>query len=158
MAQTFFEEDITIHKDAAFAPNMKQAVPFFMVTDIEASLRFYVDGLGFVVTKEWRPEKAHGRIQWCWLELGTAAVMLQEYWREGSSGGAPEGPLGQGVLVCFMCADAIAIYHAITARGVAAHRPFVGNGLWVTSAQDPDGYRLDFESPTDAPEETIYSG
>lgn len=28
---------------------MKQAVPFFGVTDIEASLRFYVEGLGFVV-------------------------------------------------------------------------------------------------------------
>jgi lactoylglutathione lyase len=27
--------------------NVKQAVPFFGVTDMEASLRFYVDGLGF---------------------------------------------------------------------------------------------------------------
>jgi catechol 2,3-dioxygenase-like lactoylglutathione lyase family enzyme len=27
--------------------NVKQAVPFFGVTNIEASLRFYVDGLGF---------------------------------------------------------------------------------------------------------------
>jgi catechol 2,3-dioxygenase-like lactoylglutathione lyase family enzyme len=44
-------------------PNVKQAVPFFMVTDIEASLRFYVDGLGFQITKEWRPQKAGGRIQ-----------------------------------------------------------------------------------------------
>ena len=34
--------------DAAVAPNVKQAVPFFNVTDIEASLRFYVDGRGFV--------------------------------------------------------------------------------------------------------------
>jgi hypothetical protein len=57
-----------------------------------------------------------------------------------------------------MCADALAIYHAVTARGVAAQRPFVGNGLWVTSVKDPDGYVLDFESPTDTPEETVYSG
>ena len=57
-----------------------------------------------------------------------------------------------------MCADAIALYHAFTARGVTAKRPFVGNGLWVTSVQDPDGYRLDFESPTDVPEETEYEG
>lgn len=33
----------------------------------------------------------------------------------------------------------------------------MGNGLWVTSVQDPDGYRLDFESPTDVAEETVYS-
>jgi lactoylglutathione lyase len=144
--------------DATAAPNVKQAVPFFMVTDIEASLRFYVDGLGFVVTNEWRPEKAGGRVQWCWLQLGAAALMLQEYWRDGRPAGAAEGPLGQGVSVCFMCADALAIYHDLIARGVSARRPFVGNGLWVTSVRDPDGYHLDFESPTSVPEETVYSG
>lgn len=140
--------------EAVLAPNVKQAVPFFMVTDIDASLRFYVDGLGFVMTREWRPKEAGGRIEWCWLELGGVALMLQEYRRVS----APKGPLGQGVSVCFMCADAIAIYHEITARGIAARRPFVGNGLWVTSVKDPDGYHLDFESPTDVAEETIYSG
>lgn len=144
--------------DETVTPNVKQAVPFFMVTDIEASLRFYVDGLGCEITHEWRPEKAGGRIQWCWLQLGNGAVMLQEYWGEGGPGGAPEGNLGQGVSVCFMCADAIAIYHELIARGVAAKRPFVGNGLWVTSVRDPDGYQLDFESPTDVPEDTVYSG
>jgi len=144
--------------ESTVTPNVKQAVPFFMVTDIEASLRFYIDGLGFAMTRAWRPEKAGGRIQWCWLQLGNAALMLQEYWEEGAPGGAPEGPLGQGVSVCFMCADAIAIYHDLISRGVAAKRPFVGNGLWVTSVQDPDGYRLDFESPTDVMEETVYAG
>ena len=62
------------------APNVKQAVPFFHVPDIEASLRFYVDGLGFVLIKQWAPE---GRIRWCWLELGGAALMLQEFRKEG---------------------------------------------------------------------------
>ena len=132
------------------APNVKQAVPFFMVTDIEASLRFYVDGLGFELTNEWRPR---GTIEWCSLRLGGVALMLQEY-REGRR---PDGPLGQGVSVCLMCADAIAIYRELVSRHVAAKRPVVGNGLWVTSVQDPDGYRLDFESPTNAPEDTVYS-
>lgn len=121
-----------------------------MVADMDASLRFYVDGLGFVMTNKWLPR---GRIEWCWLQLGDAALMLQEY-REGRR---PDDRLGQGVSVCFMCADAIAIYGDLISRGVAARRPFVGNGLWVTSVQDPDGYRLDFESPTDVPEETVYS-
>jgi lactoylglutathione lyase len=121
--------------DATVVPNVKQAVPFLMATDIEASLRFYVDGLGFEVTNEWRPEEAGGRIQWCWLQLGDAALMLQEYWQDGRPGGAPDGLLGQGVAICFMCADAIAIYHDLLSRGVAARRPFVGNGLWVTSVR-----------------------
>jgi hypothetical protein len=72
-----------------------------------------------------------------------------------TAGGAPAGLLGQGVSICFMCADAIAIYHDAIANGLAPARPYVGNGLWVTSFTDPDGYRLDFESPTDVPEETI---
>jgi lactoylglutathione lyase len=56
--------------------NVRRAVPFFLVRDLEASVRFYVDGLGFTVTKEWRDE---GKLRWCWLEHGDAAVMLQEF-------------------------------------------------------------------------------
>jgi len=133
--------------------NVKQAVPLFGIRDIDASLRFYVDGLGFTMTQHWAPE---GRIRWCWLELGHTAIMLQEYWKDGRPGGGPAGPLGQGISICFMCADAIAIYHAALARRLAPSRPFVGNGLWVTSLKDPDGYHLDFESPTDVPEGTEY--
>lgn len=53
---------------------------------------------------------SRGRIRWCLLELDDVAVMLQEYWRDGHQGGAPDGVLGQGVSICFMCADALAIY------------------------------------------------
>lgn len=34
--------------------------------------------------------------------------------------------------------------------------PFVGNGMWVTSLADPDGYWIDFESLMDVPEEKVY--
>lgn len=133
--------------------NVQQAVPFFGITNIDASLRFYVDGLGFKMTENWSLDD---RVRWCWLELDGAAVMLQEYWKDGKPGGAPDGPLGQGVSICFICKDTIAIYHEATARGLTASTPFVGNHLWVTSLTDPDGYRLDFESPTDVPEGTVY--
>ena len=33
--------------------NGKQAVPLFCVTNMEASLRFYVDGLGFKMKRWW---------------------------------------------------------------------------------------------------------
>ena len=133
-------------------PNVEQAVPFFMVSNMEASLRFYVEGLGFKRTNQWIVEE---KIRWCWLQLGNAALMLQEY--------GPDSPLrnqklGQGVSVCFQCKDALAIYHEARARGLQPRTPFVGNNMWVTLIHDPDGYKLDFESPTDVPEETIYSG
>lgn len=134
--------------------NVKQAVPFFSVTDIEVSLRFYIEGVGFTLANQWAPE---GRIRWCWLRLGEAAIMLQEYWRDGQPAGAPPGPLGQGVSINFICADALAIYHDLISRGIAATRPCVGNGMWVTSVSDPDGYALYFESQTDAAEDSVYS-
>jgi predicted enzyme related to lactoylglutathione lyase len=66
--------------------------------------------------------------------------------------------VGEGVSVCFQCEDALAIYRAATEHGIKVRRnPFVGNGMWVVPFSDPDGYRFDFESPTDVPEETEYS-
>jgi lactoylglutathione lyase len=79
-----------------------QAAPFLNVTNIEDSLRFYLDGLGFALTNHWSPE---GRIRWCWIEPDRVAVMPQEYWRDGRQAGAPEGPLGQGVSICLVCED-----------------------------------------------------
>lgn len=134
----------------ATSASVRQAVPFFGVVSMDASLRWYVDGLGFTMTHRWIDE---GKLRWCWLERGGAALMLQEFRPEW----VPEGRLGAGVSVCFICDDALALYREFTARGVAAQRPFVGNGMWVTSLQDPDGYQLHFESVTDAPEETEYT-
>jgi len=131
--------------------NVRQAVPFFRVTDMEASVRYYADGLGFAITKRWIDD---GKLRWCWLELGRAALMLQQFRTEGHDSWKPAGKVGEGVTICFLCEDALALYRAFIGRGIQASRPFVGNGMWVTSLADPDGYRLDFESLTDVPEET----
>jgi lactoylglutathione lyase len=136
--------------------NVEQAVPFFRVTSMETSLRFYVDGLGFEMKKKWTPD-GDGKIRWCWLQHGNAAIMLQEYRKEGPNSWVPDGKLGVGVSISFQCKDALAIYREVTARGIVAKRPFVGNAMWVTSVQDPDGYKLEFESFTDVPEETVFS-
>jgi len=137
-------------------PNVEQAIPFFRVTSMETTLRFYVDGLGFAMTKKWTPD-GDGKIRWCWLQHGNAAIMLQEYRKEGPNSWVPEGKLGVGVSISFQCKDALALYKDFKSRKIDARRPFVGNAMWVTSVQDPDGYNLEFESFTDVPEETIFS-
>jgi lactoylglutathione lyase len=134
------------------SPNIRLAVPFFMVSDMEASLKFYVEKLGFKMTIEWTPLE---KIEWCWLQRDDVSIMLQEPRNRDKFD--PEGPQGKGVSICFQCADALALYHEFTAKGVEIQEPFVGNNLWVVAFPDPDGYRLDFESPTDVPEETTYS-
>jgi lactoylglutathione lyase len=135
--------------------NVKQAVPFFGVTNMEASLRFYIDGLGFKMKNQWIPDRTEdnpdGRIRWCWIELGEAAIMLQEFLPERR----PKETLGTGVNVCFQCEDALALYREFKSRGIQTrNRPFVGNRLWVVPVTDPAGYRMEFSSPTDAPEES----
>lgn len=131
--------------------NVKQAVPFLMIKDMNSSLAFYLDGLGFTMKLKWMPE---GKLKWCWLEIGNAALMLQEY---NSEANIPGSKHGEGVEICFVCDDALAIYNQITSNGVSASEPFVGNNMWVVSLTDPDGYKISFESPTDVPEETKYS-
>jgi len=134
--------------------NVQQAVPFFNVSDMEQSLRFYQDGLGFTMKYKWIDE---GKLRWCWLELGNAALMLQEYRTEGHNPWKPEGKVGVGVSVCLMCRDALSIYRESRSRGLEPRKPFVGNALWVVNFKDPDGYVICFESPTDVPEETEYT-
>jgi hypothetical protein len=107
------------------------------------------------MTRKWIDE---GKLRWCWLEIGDAALMLQEFRKEGHDSWKPSCKVGEGVSVCFTCEDALAIYHDAAARGIKAGKnPFVGNALWVVPFSDPDGYRIEFASPTDVPEETEYS-
>lgn len=133
-------------------PNIRLAVPFFIVRDMQNSLDFYVDKLGFKITNQWTPR---GKIEWCWLQREEVSIMLQEpHNREKFD---QEGAKGTGVSICFQCGDALTLYHEFTAKGIKIKEPFVGNNMWVVCFHDPDGYKLDFESPTDVPEETIYS-
>jgi lactoylglutathione lyase len=95
--------------------NVRDVVPFLNVSNMERSLSYYADGLGFGIKYKWVVD---GRVRWCWLERGGGALML---------------------------------------RAIEASEPVVGNGMWVTTLSDPDGYRINFESATDAPEDTRLS-
>jgi catechol 2,3-dioxygenase-like lactoylglutathione lyase family enzyme len=144
-----------MNTESRTVPNVTQAVPFFSVSDIERSVHYYVDGLGFEMTNKWIDQ---GQLRWCWLQREGAALMLQEFHTEGHDAWVPQGKLGAGVSIYFICQDALAIYRELISRGVSASQPLVGNHMWVTSLSDPDGYQLHFESDTDIPEGTEYSG
>lgn len=130
------------------SPGIKQAVPLFMVVNMQRSLDFYTKGLGFELKNTWEPA---GKIDWCWLQLDNASIMLQEY-REIPS----IENRGEGITINFVCEDALAVYDRMIANGLSPSEPFVGNNMWVVPLKDPDGYKLFFESATDVPEETKY--
>jgi catechol 2,3-dioxygenase-like lactoylglutathione lyase family enzyme len=132
----------------------QQAVPFFRVADMDASVRFYVDGLGFQITNRWVVD---GKLRWCGLENGGAALMLQQFSREGATPGGRQRRSASS-LDLLRLQGRRALYREFVSRGLPAGRPFVGNNMWVTSVLDPHGYRLEFESPTDVPEDSVYSG
>src|SRR5258705_12583780 len=92
--------------------NVKQAVPFFMVKDIDSSMNFYVNGLGFSMTESWTDR---GKIKWCWLSIGDAALMLQEFNKEED---VPKKKTGEGVEIFFICEDALAIYTQIISNEI----------------------------------------
>jgi hypothetical protein len=144
-----------MNPETKIEPNVKQTVPLLAVSNMESSVCYYVEGLGFEMTLKWIDK---GELRWCWLQRGGAALMLQQFRTEGHGAWTPQGNLGEGVSINFICQDALAIYHEVTARGIEAATPFVGNAMWVTGLSDPDGYRLFFESATDVPEETVYAG
>ncbi|WP_426669111.1 VOC family protein [Mucilaginibacter sp. McL0603] len=135
-------------------PNIQYAAPFFMVSNMEASLNFYTEGLGFSILNTWTPR---GKIEWCWLQREGGPLMLQEARISESKPYLAGDKPGAGVTIFYQCKDSLTLYHEFIDRAVAAHEPFVGNGLWDVKVIDPDGYQLHFESPTDVPEETKYS-
>jgi catechol 2,3-dioxygenase-like lactoylglutathione lyase family enzyme len=122
---------------------------------MERSLQFYVDGLGFELVQQWTHE---GTIRWCRLLRAGGSLMLQDSLQDDGSRWSPPGAVGVGISIVFICNDALAIYQEARARGLEASKPFVGNGMWVTTLRDPDGYRLEFESKTDTAEETEFAG
>ncbi len=128
---------------------VNEMVPFLMVANMKDALRFYTEGLGFEIEQKWEPD---GDIRWCQIRLGGCRLMLQEHRQHA---GNPDK--GMGVVLCIYCDDALALYDAFTVRGIEPEEPYVGNRLWVTRVVDPDGYKIDFESPTDVAEETKLS-
>jgi catechol 2,3-dioxygenase-like lactoylglutathione lyase family enzyme len=134
--------------------NIKYAMPLFMVSNMESSLKFYTEGLGFTIKNTWIPR---GKIEWCWLQRDGGPLMLQEFRGTESKPYLSGDKPGAGLSIWFQCQDSLALYNEFIEKGINADEPFVGNGLWDVHVTDPDGYNLHFESLTDVPEETKYS-
>ncbi len=135
--------------------NVQSVAPMLLVTDMERSVNFYGNGLGFTVVNTWMPD---GKLRWCWMELGSAALMLQQLRPVDRDRMGMNPKLGAGASLYFQCQDAVQLYRQFAIRGIhATEEPIVGNGNWEVFLVDPDGYHINFTSPASEPEETRLS-
>ncbi len=126
------------------------ARPVLHVTDVEASLRFYVDRLGF--TSPWRYDE-DGRAHVAQVDRQGCALILADTWAE---------KIGKGVMFISLNVSlndepatpegAIAALDALRAELEAKGVP-VKDGSWgyrLLVVDDPDGNQLLFNYPNEA--------
>ncbi len=112
------------------------------VTDVEASLRFYVDRLGF--TSPWRHDE-DGKAHVAQVERQGCALILADTWPE---------KIGKGLMFISLNAEPDAQVAALDAlraeleaKGVAVKEGSWGYRLLVVD--DPDGNQLFFNYPSE---------
>ena len=112
------------------------------VADVEASLRFYVERLGF--TSPWRYDEG-GKASVAQVERQSCAFILADNWRE---------KIGKGVMFISLNAEPEAQVAALDAlraefeaKGVAVKEGSWGYRLLVVD--DPDGNQLFFNYPSE---------
>ena len=128
------------------ATEMQELVPLLYVDDIVHSSTFYCDGLGFEQKLTWEPD---GKLAWCRLERGNAAIMLQLAVPE-EDGAVEERCKGVGFF--FLCDDAQAMYEELLSRGLTLEPPKVAfYGMNQLFLKDPDGYELCFQNQVEIP-------
>src|SRR5215467_6054168 len=98
---------------------VRQLVPLLAVTDIQRSVAFYRDRLGFALTGQADNE---GKMFWCSMTRDGSAIMLQE---ADDDEDGPAGSRGRGVSFYFVCEDADAIHAEFTSRGVKLNPPTI---------------------------------
>jgi catechol 2,3-dioxygenase-like lactoylglutathione lyase family enzyme len=122
------------------------ARPVLHVSSVEASLRFYVDRLGFTIP--WRVEDEDGRTHVAEVDRQSCALILSNQWPE---------KVGKGLMFISLnvepatheaeVAAVDALRAELGARGVA-----VKDGHWgyrVLVVEDPDGNQLFFPYPNE---------
>lgn len=118
---------------------LRRILPSFTATDLQRSIAFYRDVLGFVIGEEWRED---GVLMGCEIHAGAATFMLgQDDFAKGR-----DRQKGIGTRVwCHTAQDLDRLAAEITARGgVLDQEPRDMWGDRVFMITDPDGFKLTF--------------
>ena len=115
--------------------------PLLFVFDIEASLRFYCDILGFTL-------KTRANY-WAWIERDAVDLMLNTLYDPDQQPDKPDltrAATHEDVTLYFGCPDVDAAYEYLVTQGIAVKKPHVAPyGMKQLYLKDPDGFGLCFE-------------
>ncbi len=128
---------------------MNTLVPELIISDLQQSLSFYCQVLGFQIEYE-RPED-----HFVFLSFQGSQLMLEQDDRQDSPWrvGPLVAPYGRGMNLSIQCADTRSLAQAVEASGIALHRAL--EECWYRDNErlhgelnflllDPDGYLLRF--------------
>jgi catechol 2,3-dioxygenase-like lactoylglutathione lyase family enzyme len=99
--------------------SVNEVVPFLAVKDMEKSIAFYTDGLGFQFKDKWVDD---GVLRWCHLQIGSAGLMLQQFKTESEDSRRFGDIKGEGVTLFLFrkCHRLLPGYQVARRRGVGA--------------------------------------
>jgi uncharacterized glyoxalase superfamily protein PhnB len=125
---------------------IRTLVPLLNVADVEDSMAFYCEMLGFEVIDQ---AEADGVAIWAHLAAGESSLMLNRP-DEIDSEPRMERPSYSDVVLYLMVDDAPALYLELESRGVALG-PLERQdyGLHEFQLRDPDGYEVAVGSPVE---------
>jgi uncharacterized glyoxalase superfamily protein PhnB len=122
---------------------LRDASPAFTVNDLDRSLTFYRDVLGFKVDEKWEED---GKLRGVSLTAGKVTLMIgQDDWKKGR-----DRMKGQGFRMYFETETSVdALAEGIAKRGgtlesLPENQPW---GYRDFSMADPDGFKITFGSP-----------
>ena len=123
-------------------PTLESIRPFFIVKDLKASVRYYVERLGFTLEFEGPRDDVY------YAQVGrdAAAIMLKTISHEVlPQPNHTRHPWARWDAYIYTL-DPDVLYEELRKRGATFHQElsFIDDGLWGFEVEDADGYRIAF--------------
>ncbi|MFO1021097.1 MAG: VOC family protein [Planctomycetales bacterium] len=124
-------------------------VPLLHVFDMQASLRFYCDILGFSIVSTSTPVT---NFYWALLKRGDLTLMLNTAYEEDERPATPDPvrfAAHSDTALYFSCDNPRQVCDYLRDHDWPAHEPNITHyGMTQVYTRDPDGYQICFQSPT----------
>jgi glyoxylase I family protein len=129
------------------AMKVQSVTPLMQVYEMQASIAFYREVLGFEVVH--LASEPSGHLWWAMLKLGGATVMLNSKYEGDSRPAVPEAVTGRDdVTLYFGVDDVDQAYRELRGKTLSVEEPrTMPYGMRQMNVRDPDGFHLCFQQP-----------